>query len=794
MVRVGTAFILGGLAGLLLGAWHRYRTEHARSAIVRPAAARGSPAGATDFSPAPRPFDLDSRSGLRDAIASVASDAGELVLLTSDGPGIRAAVNMALQLHRFDIRHHLVLMGARSDCERAQRGWPWLACGWSGGLAGFERYAHGTSMSADGVRLWALWSAKWLILARLVELRANVLALDTDMMVLADPYPTLTTAPLAGYTLVLPAEGTRVNLGAMYVRGAACAPGGGTASVLWDVVRRLRLFVEGDDTWLLRDRQGALSLQGVWDQGIFTDALESAGRGEHIYPYTYLQAPDHRAWNRSALGWPAESRDEIWRLHRVSWASGPSAASAAAAATRPPQFGAPEGHPQQARWARPERLAWLRLRPLPPLAGLPPARPGTASRAPGWLDPAALSPRSARDEFALATPGWLYCSPPHRAVTLGWPALPRGATCSLLHLVELRSQFVSYRSLDTLKLNRPYVMDAYGAWPVDEHRRLPSGATARAAAEAVRAASGAPSDATVSSFRGIRLGRPLLEATSDHDGVGALLNALQLLHVAAAVSGRAPVVPSVPCSARWLVADPLGIVGVADDYVMPLSERGGYRCHLSMGGAGCAWPNAVPAWLRSVRALFDGASPEETSASTLTATLRASVGAPWTPERPPNPYGVWCNESSVGLNLAFDVRALRREAAARSNEPIVELRLDFSGAEAQAARACWPSSGPRGLVTPSDDGDTRGGDSPRTVRARGPRLCSVPLAVEAPALTREERARFMRLHKQCAAYFAPPAAGAPGAPRTGRAVLDHMHRRRAIAEPDCAPLSAPRWQ
>lgn len=43
---------------------------------------------------------------------------------------------------------------------------------------------------------------------------------------------------------------------------------------------------------LARDSQlwGKLSLQGVWDQGIFTDALESAGLGRHIYPYTYLQA------------------------------------------------------------------------------------------------------------------------------------------------------------------------------------------------------------------------------------------------------------------------------------------------------------------------------------------------------------------------------------------------------------------------------------------------------------------------------------------------------------------------
>eukprot|EP00966_Prymnesium_polylepis_P215395 4988295-Prymnesium_polylepis.1 len=180
---------------------------------------------------------------------------------------------MALQLRRFDIRHHLVLMGRRSDCERAQRGWPWLPCGWSRGLVGFDRYQYGTSMTAAGVRLWALWSAKWLILARLIELKVNVLALDTDMLLLADPYPALRTEPVVNYTLIIPAEGTRVNLGVMYVRGAACAPRGGTASVFWDVVRRLRLFVEQDDTWLLHDVRGALSLQGVWDQGIFTDAL-----------------------------------------------------------------------------------------------------------------------------------------------------------------------------------------------------------------------------------------------------------------------------------------------------------------------------------------------------------------------------------------------------------------------------------------------------------------------------------------------------------------------------------------
>jgi len=81
-------------------------------------------------------------------------------------------------------------MGAEADCGHAQAEYMWLAAGWSRGLRGFGRY-KGTGFSQSDVDLWALWSAKWLVLARLVELRASVLALDTDMLVLADPYPLL---------------------------------------------------------------------------------------------------------------------------------------------------------------------------------------------------------------------------------------------------------------------------------------------------------------------------------------------------------------------------------------------------------------------------------------------------------------------------------------------------------------------------------------------------------------------------------------------------------------------------
>ena len=61
------------------------------------------------------------------------------------------------------------------------------------------------------VILWELWSAKWLTVARLAELKVNVLALDTDMMILDDPYPLLRSEAMRGYQLVLPPEGQSVS-------------------------------------------------------------------------------------------------------------------------------------------------------------------------------------------------------------------------------------------------------------------------------------------------------------------------------------------------------------------------------------------------------------------------------------------------------------------------------------------------------------------------------------------------------------------------------------------------------
>ena len=109
------------------------------------------PDGAQPLQPAVTtgPFDLDRRRGLRAAVAARAHG-GELVLFTSNAFGIPNAVNMALQLRRLSIEHHLVLADARETCSTAQRTWAWLGCGWSHGMRGFtERYGESKQGGTD---------------------------------------------------------------------------------------------------------------------------------------------------------------------------------------------------------------------------------------------------------------------------------------------------------------------------------------------------------------------------------------------------------------------------------------------------------------------------------------------------------------------------------------------------------------------------------------------------------------------------------------------------------------------
>ena len=759
--------IVGGAvaAVVLLLSTHARQPSAAISVVrqqVRPDAAMPPPAPLVP-PPSARPLTLDTADGL-DAAASLAVRR-ELILTTSDTNGLASAFNLAWQLERLELEGRLLLLADKLEtCVEASKS-SLLPCGWSVGIPGFERYE-----STGVVKLWTLWSAKWLVLARLVERRINVLMLDTDMMMLADPYPLLLTPPLRRFALILPPEGARVNVGFLYARGAAAV--GGLSSMLWDMVRRLRLFVEA---MTLRDREGRPSVQGLWDQGLFTDALLSAIVGTHVYPFTWSHSPaafdEHRGLQWPPRGFTAANGSamlrSLWRRTH-DWT-----------ARRPLGFlpTLPARHPQLPNWRSAAPLMWNRLQSLDPLAGLDAALVASHPD----LQPAALlrdgadhqegahitssSPRaSLSDDLVGAAPDWLQCTTGYWMMTAGWLSADR-PVCAVLHLVESRSQFVHYSALDTLKANRVYVMRAYGYWR-DE---LADAAPLTSAG--VPAGAHADEPAATPPPRLIRLGEDILQLTASSGGIGVLLNALQLLAALAALTGRTPVVPRVPCTSRWLATGVMTPHGIADDYVMQLppdrppasltNGSGGQRpvrvmsgggprpsgvsCHLSIGGAHCAAPIVHPAWQRVGRTT---ALP-----FALPATrLRVDSGDS-SPGLPPP-------EASHALATASE---LRERANRYSDASVLEI-----GAEGLA--------GARAEALPGAPHRTAH-DANASVAKRF--QCGVPVEIiHTSELSARERARLRVLRSSCPAFFAERGT-------SKRRHLDRLHRRRKIVDPSC---------
>ena len=731
-------------------------------------------------------FDLDSVSGLTAAIA-VAAEQNELILYTSDWKGIASGVNLVEQLAVHSLHTRTLLLADRqSTCERVAATWPWAKCGWSRGIPGFERYA---STGASLIELWTLWSAKWLVLAKLVERRINVLMTDADILVLADPYPLLWSAPLARFALVLPPEGARVNVGWLYARGAN-ATGGGLISLLWDMVRRLRLFLQ---QITLRDQNGVPSVAGLWDQGLFSDAFASAVSREHSYAFTWLHA--RRSIGQSPLRWPpvgfsaANASTLLSRLWRRS---------ADARARRPGWLlpSLPRRHPQRGPWERPEPLLWNVLHPLPPLAGLRAdlirARPdllpsslrastsaseagdaaasaellaayvaatpagSTSSRALHTLstatvavdgeggsglravlgDPTSALTASTTDlvlDLVAAAPDWLHCTTGHWMITAGWVA-SQPPVCTVLHLVECRSQFAHYGSLDTLKANRPYVTAAYGHWHSATMRHTSQPATRP----------------MMASLRAIRLGPKLLDAAASSTGVGALLNSLQLLATLATLTGRVPVVPRVDCGSRWLKRHPMTAAGVADDYVLQLPRAsngsaagrrtdpegaGSVSCHLAIGGADCVFPHVLPAW-QPLQTASTAAAGSDLLTPLDVPSSRLVLG------------GVVAGDDAERDPLAL--RTLRRRAQQQQHDDAPMLEID------------WPELNVTAYPHPS----------PLIQRFR----CGIPEdlygSIHGDALHTHERRQLEQLQTACPAFFAPRGLK--------RRQLDWLHRRRTI--------------
>ena len=639
-------------------------------------------------------FDLDDAVQLAGAVHA-SQRQREIILLTSDRDGVEAACYLRRQLRSLGLLHQLLLTDSRATCASA----PHFVCGFSTAFDDGLIRRYGLRFAGT---TWVLWLRKWLVMERLVLQGMNVLALDSDCLLLASPYPILHAAPMRNFSLVIAPEATRVNLGFVYVRGEMAAPGGGTRALLRELTSRVRLFIEGRDRngrqlfdeggerngrelCVLRSpRRHVPSLQGLWDQGLWTDALATITSGEQVYAYTWLHsdaggsrgvvgsmhaAGTDACW-KGHLHYPPKNltRRAISHSHRVTWQNEELLGSTeprhrqpvafvygsashrmrdwgllrrkeGLRAERPALFMPPAGHPvlRSAEWVTNEALLWRALLPSD----------HHTSRGASTANSTALpvSVTTAEPvERVLATPSWLYCADPKFSLHAGWASGP-APPCAVLHLVQVAAHFGRF---DAKKRDRAFAARALGYWPLHppERTRTPAVSTdnrlplKQHAAPLSTPPTPPPTPPAAPPLRRVVLHAPRLwDAAVDEPTVHGILNALALLAVFAAVANAAPMLPAVRCDSRWLHRHPRAFRSISDPYVLQLQalsrscprpasrlERASsavqspLECHLSLGGERCTPPTVWPAWHEARERCEVGVGPQPMRIIRLTSS------------------------------------------------------------------------------------------------------------------------------------------------------------------------------
>ena len=222
------------------------------------------------------------------------------------------------------------------------------------------------------------------------KVRVNILALDSDVIVRADPYPHLRGA-FGNYTLITAFDTkggfARINIGVMYVQRAAV--GGPVHALLVEFMTRV------DQTLAMRvppskRERAAVEVRLFWDQNLFNKVLLSAMAGRRLY------VPDNsdEEWRRAhggeitAAGISFKSR--VPSAHSATWRQ-PTAhvATPSALTVRPPWY------------PRRSEFRWVELRSAPP-GGAP---PGGAP--PGGAPPGGEGVAERVAERVLLAPPWL---------------------------------------------------------------------------------------------------------------------------------------------------------------------------------------------------------------------------------------------------------------------------------------------------------------------------------------------------------------------------------------------------
>ena len=199
-----------------------------------------------------RSGDLNASTTLESVVRTRAYR-GELILFAFDFCAIAEALNLIVHLRALGFEHHVPLTDGDATCAALRRAararglaeppcfwssWPTMHPGWTWwgskpGCVTAER-AH------RACAIEQLWTTRYAVAAQLLAAGANVLHVDTDSLLLADPYRALAAPPLAARALVFMFENP-ANGGTWYARSGA---GGGGRWVIAEVARRTLAVIE----------------------------------------------------------------------------------------------------------------------------------------------------------------------------------------------------------------------------------------------------------------------------------------------------------------------------------------------------------------------------------------------------------------------------------------------------------------------------------------------------------------------------------------------------------------------
>ncbi|GFR42576.1 hypothetical protein Agub_g3503, partial [Astrephomene gubernaculifera] len=143
------------------------------------------------------------------------------------------------------------------------------------------------------------WWRKWMTVARAVALGYNVMAVDSDVLVLDDWYWRVKQPPLSQYNMLSQNErGLSFNGGFSYIQNAA--PNGPVSWLLYEALHRVVRWTE-DDSVLQNTSARYREKRGlrIDDQGMLQECVYSAALGRPIYPsLLYMYGNEKEAYEK----------------------------------------------------------------------------------------------------------------------------------------------------------------------------------------------------------------------------------------------------------------------------------------------------------------------------------------------------------------------------------------------------------------------------------------------------------------------------------------------------------------